>query len=93
MGLIKAALGAAGGKTGNEEAARLKNYLDGNLNRIVKNSELAASVYRSPDYTVKLFAAEYVFAFVSDRCGCRKFRKDFANSLYVAERINLLCGG
>ena len=56
---IIAALGAAGGKTGNEEAARLKNYLDGNLNRIVKNSELAASIYRSPDYTVKLFAAEH----------------------------------
>ncbi len=56
---IIAVLCTAGGKTGNEEAARLKNYLDGNLNRIVKNSELAASVYRSPDYTVKLFAAEY----------------------------------
>ncbi len=41
------------------EAAELKRYLDSNYNRIVKNSELASVIYRSQDYTIKLFSKRY----------------------------------
>jgi len=42
-----------------EEAIRLKKYLDANTDRIVSNAELASHIYRSKDYVLKLFAAEY----------------------------------
>lgn len=37
----------------------MKEYLDANMNRIVSNAELAGSIFRSPDYCVKLFGREY----------------------------------
>lgn len=57
---VIARLGARGsvGDYG-EEARRLKEYLDGNTSRIVSNSELSAQIFRSPDYTLKLFSREY----------------------------------
>lgn len=42
-----------------DEAVALKEYLDANMNRIVSNAELAGSIFRSPDYCVKLFGREY----------------------------------
>lgn len=41
------------------EAVKLKDYLDANTQRLVGNAELAAQIYRSPDYCVKLFKKEY----------------------------------
>lgn len=41
------------------EATRLKDYLDNHTDRIVGNVELAAHIFRSPDYCVKLFRREY----------------------------------
>lgn len=37
------------------EAVKLKSYLDENYDRIVGNDELARIIYRSKDYTIKLF--------------------------------------
>lgn len=42
-----------------DEAMRLKNHLDGNLNRIVSSKELSAVIFRSPDYCLKLFSREF----------------------------------
>lgn len=41
------------------EATQMKDYLDNNTDRIVGNVELAAHIFRSPDYCVKLFRREY----------------------------------
>ena len=41
------------------EAVRMKDFLDANTHRLVGNAELAAQIYRSPDYCVKLFKKEY----------------------------------
>lgn len=41
------------------EAVKLKDFLDANTHRLVGNGELAAQIYRSPDYCVKLFKKEY----------------------------------
>ncbi len=41
------------------EASKLKRYLEKNTHRIVTNSELAATIYRSTDYTIKLFSSQY----------------------------------
>lgn len=41
------------------DGTALKSYLDGNMDRIVSNAELAKHIYRSPDYCVKLFHREY----------------------------------
>ena len=42
-----------------EEARQLRDYLDRNLHRLVPVAELAASIYRSPDYTNRLFRRCY----------------------------------
>lgn len=42
-----------------DEAVRLKSYIDENIQRIVKNDELARLIFRSCDYCIKLFTAEY----------------------------------
>lgn len=42
-----------------EEAVKLKAYLDTSTSRIISNRELSAQIFRSPDYTLKLFAREY----------------------------------
>jgi hypothetical protein len=42
-----------------EEALKLKEFLDANTGRIVSNSELAAYIYRSADFCVKLFKKEF----------------------------------
>lgn len=41
------------------DALLLKRYLDKNIKRIVSNRELADKIYRSMDYTVKLFRREF----------------------------------
>lgn len=41
------------------EAVRIKDYIDLNLNKSIGNKELAALIFRSADYTVKLFKKEY----------------------------------
>ncbi len=41
------------------EAVMLKNYLDENYHRVISNTELAAHIYRSPDYCLKLFKREF----------------------------------
>ncbi len=41
------------------EAVRLKEFLDCNPHRQVGNEELAAQIFRSPDYCVKLFKREF----------------------------------
>ena len=41
------------------EAILLKNFLDENVNRIISNTELANTIYRSNDYCVKLFKKEF----------------------------------
>lgn len=38
-----------------DEAARLKNLIDSRLNQTVTIRELAEEIYRSEDYTIKLF--------------------------------------
>lgn len=43
-----------------EDALKLKEYLDRNTERIVSNSELAAYIFRSTDYCVKLFKSEFM---------------------------------
>lgn len=42
-----------------KEAIKLKEYIDGNMNRIIPNSELAKVIFRSVDYCIKLFLREY----------------------------------
>ena len=42
-----------------DEAVKLKSYIDENIQRIVKNDELACLIFRSYDYCIKLFTAEY----------------------------------
>lgn len=42
-----------------EEALKLKNHLDANLDRIVSAKELARVIFRSPDYCLKLFRREF----------------------------------
>lgn len=42
-----------------EEARKLKEYLDLNMNRIVSIKELSGSIYRSCDYCLKLFNREF----------------------------------
>ena len=41
------------------EAAAIKLYLDQNVHRLVKIQELAETIYRSADYTAKLFKKTY----------------------------------
>ena len=41
------------------EAVQLKTYLDSHPARLVGNGELAKSIFRSPDYCVKLFRREF----------------------------------
>lgn len=41
------------------EAVLMKKYLDENRDRLVTNGELANHIYRSPDYSLKLFKREY----------------------------------
>ena len=41
------------------EAVRMKTYLDTNSRRAVSNGELAAEIFRSTDYCIKLFKKEY----------------------------------
>ena len=41
------------------EAVQLKNYLDENYHKVISNTELAAHIYRSPDYCLKLFKREF----------------------------------
>lgn len=41
------------------EAVRLKEYLDCNSHRLVGNRELAAQIFRSQDYCIKLFKREF----------------------------------
>ncbi len=45
--------------THSDEAVTLKNIIDKNSNRFIGNNELAKTIYRSPDYCVKLFKKEY----------------------------------
>lgn len=42
-----------------EEARTLKEYLDQNVDKIVSIKELAGTIYRSPDYCLKLFNREF----------------------------------
>ncbi len=42
-----------------KEAAKLKEYIDININRIIPNSELAKVIFRSVDYCQKLIIKEY----------------------------------
>lgn len=42
-----------------DEAVKLQNFLNANLDRIVSTKELAAEIYRSPDYCQKLFRREF----------------------------------
>ena len=37
----------------------MKKFLDENRDRLVTNSELANHIYRSPDYSLKLFKREF----------------------------------
>ena len=46
-------------ETFSEEAIRVKRILDGNLSRRVSIEELAKAIFRSPDYTIKLFRKEF----------------------------------
>lgn len=46
-------------KEKDSEAVSMKMFLDGNTHRLVSNAELAAHVFHSPDYCVKLFKREY----------------------------------
>ena len=41
------------------EAAALRDYITANTDRILSNQELAARIFRSPDYCVKLFNREF----------------------------------
>lgn len=43
----------------NTDAVKMKEIIDSNINRIVSNEELAAAVFRSKDYCIKHFFAEY----------------------------------
>lgn len=43
----------------NEEALKLKEYLDANATRIVNGAELSATIFRSNDYCLKLFTREF----------------------------------
>lgn len=56
--LVRLAKGARQ-ESHSQEAVRLKEYLDAHTERLVGNAELAAAVYRSPDYCIKLFRREY----------------------------------
>lgn len=42
-----------------DEAALLKNLIDNRQNHVFSTGELAASIYRSEDYTIKLFQKRY----------------------------------
>lgn len=42
-----------------QDAVHMKDLLDSSTHRIVSNAELAASVFRSTDYCIKLFRREY----------------------------------
>jgi len=42
-----------------EEALKIKRYLDANTHKIVSSRELAAEIFRSPDYCQKLFLKEF----------------------------------
>lgn len=42
-----------------EEALKLKEVLDGSINHNITIGELSASIFRSPDYTIKLFKREF----------------------------------
>ncbi len=62
----------------NSEAVELKRYLDINTNRIVKNSELAAVIYRSQDYIIKLFTKQY---------GTTPYEYQINEKMAIAERL------
>lgn len=42
-----------------KDAENMKRYIDGNKNRIIGNGELAEHIYRSKDFCIKHFAAQY----------------------------------
>lgn len=42
-----------------EEALKLRNYIDANIDKIIPNSMLANLIFRSADYTQKLFLKEF----------------------------------
>ena len=46
-------------KKHSDEALKLKNYLNININRFVSAEELSQLIYRSPDYCQKLFCREF----------------------------------
>ncbi len=60
------------------EMAELKNYLERNSDRIVSNNELAAQIFRSPDYCVKLFIKE---------TGTTPYNFQINNKLHIAKRL------
>ena len=41
------------------EALRMKRYLDENIHRLVSANELSRRIFRSPDYSLKLFKREF----------------------------------
>ncbi len=53
------------------EAVQLKTYLDSHPARLVGNEELAKSIFRSPDYCVKLFRREFGATPYDYQIGCK----------------------
>lgn len=45
--------------TADQEALKLKSYLDNNLHRMISTKEVADSIFRSQDYCQKLFLREF----------------------------------
>lgn len=68
--------------TGNEEANRLCSFLNANTQRIVHISELAGLIYRSPDYTIKLFKRVF---------GCTPYNYQLHQKIAICKRR--LCSG
>lgn len=60
------------------EAVRLKEYLDCHAHTAVSNTELAAIIFRSPDYCIKLFKREY---------GITPYEYQLRSRLQMAERL------
>lgn len=42
-----------------EEALKLRNMIDGNMDKVLSIEELANGIFRSPDYAIKLFKKEF----------------------------------
>lgn len=62
----------------NSDAARIKAFIDANTGRIVSNEELAELIYRSRDYCIKHFYAEY---------GITPYDYQLANKIYAAKNL------